>query len=128
MNKLQKMLGVGALALSLTGCAGPPEFLEGIVVAEEIETGSRIDYANFGYFQLPYRVVYQNYTLTVDTERGRYVMRVVDHPKKRVDALKEEIEEGDKIRFPTKGQSYFNKNRVGSVVSHDIRLVEKAKK
>lgn len=129
MNRVQMFLGVGALALALNGCGEKekinPVYLEGKVVKENYKSVS----------------AKPKYVLTVDTNEGVYTFEVMQPifstrgSIKTVSALEEAIEVGDKLKFKvgfnstrTGYKSLFSKDKIGSVISNDIELMEKAKK
>ncbi|MBI2672626.1 hypothetical protein HYX19_00025, partial [Candidatus Woesearchaeota archaeon] len=65
---------------------------------------------------------------------GKYIINVRERHNKPLAALAEAIEFGDKVRFKTNYPegfsegSYFSRDRIGSVPSDGIELIEKAKK
>ena len=134
MKRTQKLLGIGALTLILSGCGYEPKYLEGKVTEESgtlvnpVELSSTIDkdHIKFGG---------PSYILTIETSEGEYIINVWGGMfyKKNLADLAKAIEVGDKVRFKTNYMSfngikpYFSRDRIGSVPSDKIEIIEKAK-
>ncbi len=127
MNKLQKILGISTIGLALTSCDpidSQIKFLEGKVVKE----GGNIISAEQSARE-------PSYVLTVDTERGRYVIDVEEKYSKPLAALSEAIEVGDVISFQVgcgdyinnRNKSLFDIDNIGYNYSNHIRIIKKAK-
>ncbi len=135
MNKLQKLLGIGALTLALSGCAYEPKYLEGKVIKESGTIVNIVESSGALFGNESVKFGNPNYILTVETSEGKYIIDVGERYSKPLAALAEAIEVGDKIKFKTNyalalgGElSYFSRDRIGSVPSNEIELIEKAKK
>jgi hypothetical protein len=132
---LKRNLVIGALALTSLGGCSEPRYLEGKVVKESGSAVSliRSEGALFGNDSVKFGNL--NYILTVDTNKGRYIIDVLQDGKSLA-ALEEAIEVGDTVKFPLdkinslgsvaiNSDNNFGEDRIGSVFSKYISVVKK---
>ncbi|MEK6861945.1 MAG: hypothetical protein AABY07_08320 [Nanoarchaeota archaeon] len=127
---------LGTLSLALSSCSlSRIDYLEGKVVKESgnIKVLTEPALSNIPFDRY-------TYVLTVETDEGTYIMDVYEKTEKPLHVLEVAIEVGDRIRFPVKNyleakkgktlhsKDYFSSDRIGSVPSNLITIMEKAKK
>ena len=128
MNKLQKALGMGMLALTLNGCSDiPQKYLEGKVTKESGTACNIVESSGALFGNESVKFGEPTYILTVETKQGKYTINVIEY-RKSILALAQAIEVGDSIRFALSGYDVspcFSEDRVGSNLSMDIVVLGK---
>lgn len=136
MNKLQKALGIGALALtSLLGCDNPETYLEGKVIKEGGSVVNIVQSSGALFGNDSVKFGDPTYVLAVETNEGKYIIDVREYSftrtfKHTLVALAEAIKEGSVIKFPKsykcngKDESYFAKDKIGRLSSDSIEVVK----
>ena len=134
MRKYQKALALGTILASagLMGCE-ENRTIEGTVKEEFglIPTLSQSKGALFGNESV--KLGNRTYGLVVQTKEGDYTINVLDDPGKSILVLEKAIEIGDKVRIDYQNQGMLlqdkiDDDRVGTVWSSHIKIIEKAKK
>ncbi len=127
MNKIKRLVGIGALALSLVGCGEvKPIYLEGRVIKESGTVVNLVESSGALFGNESVKLGNPNYLLTVETSEGKYIMDISEHYSKTLAALAEAIEVGDKVRFITNDPNDypgFSKDRIGTIHSHNIEVL-----
>ncbi len=132
MNKLQKILGIGAIILSLTGCE--KQYKTGTVIGEYgtvINSLVKSDDAILGRITANETVKLGNptYLLQIKTTEGVYTASLFNYAgvgKVTLEALALAIKEGDKIKFPITdidGTDYFNNSKIGRIDSNEVEIL-----
>ena len=134
MSKLITGVLAGTLIFGGIKCGEKfqPEYQEGKVIKESGTAVNIVESTGAIFGNEAVKFGNPNYVLSVETNKGKYIISVWEEYSKPLVALAEAIEIGDKIKFrtnycPPLGEegNYFSKDRIGAMPSNEIELLGK---
>ena len=127
MKTLVAAIGIG-LALGLNGC-GPIEYVEGVVTKESGTIVNIVESSGAIFGNESVKFGNPSYVLTVESERGKYILNVRENWSKPLSVLSEAIEPGDRIRINVSNdRTYISNDGIGSLPGYCIELIGKGNK
>jgi len=132
MEGLKRLLCAGSLAglAFLSGCNQPSKYVEGIVKKEKTNILEIAPSKGALFGNESVRITGdKNYVLQIETNEGLYTASVIptSYGKKTLEALSEAIEEGTRVKFPTRVENrmMFGEDKIGTIYSDFLVVLGK---